>query len=111
MCWGWRAAFIWCCGAIANFVGSSAPEAVQVGPAISLALGQGAAMVSALWGLLLWKEFEGADSRIKALLVIMFCPFHCRVGDGVGGAVVRPSMKREKTEDSPASGGAGLNNL
>jgi glucose uptake protein len=66
---------VWCSGTIANFVGSSAPEAVQVGPAISLALGQGAAMVSALWGLLLWKEFEGADSRIKALVCIMFVLF------------------------------------
>jgi glucose uptake protein len=66
---------IWCSGTMANFVASSAPEAVQVGPAISLALGQGAAMVSALWGLLLWKEFEGADSRIKSLVVIMFVLF------------------------------------
>jgi len=66
---------LWCSGTIANFVGSSAPEEVQVGPAISLALGQGAAMVSALWGLLLWKEFEGADSRIRALVVIMFVLF------------------------------------
>jgi glucose uptake protein len=66
---------VWCSGTIANFVGSSAPEAVQVGPAISLALGQGAAMVSALWGLVLWKEFEGADARIKALIFIMFFLF------------------------------------
>jgi glucose uptake protein len=66
---------VWCAGTMANFVGSSAPEAVQVGPAISLALGQGAAMVSALWGLLVWKEFEGADSRIKSLLFIMFFLF------------------------------------
>jgi glucose uptake protein len=71
---------IWCAGAIANFVGSSAPEQVQVGPAISLALGQGATMVSALWGLLLWKEFAGADLRIKALLVIMFVLFITGLG-------------------------------
>src|ERR1017187_5526982 len=32
-------------------------------------------MVSALWGLLLWKEFAGADSRVKALLLIMFVLF------------------------------------
>jgi len=62
---------VWCLGTLANFVGSSAPESVQVGPAISLALGQGAAMVSALWGLLLWKEFAGADSRVKALIFLM----------------------------------------
>jgi glucose uptake protein len=66
---------LWFSGTIANFVASSAPEAVQVGPAISLALGQGAAMVSALWGLLLWKEFAGADSRVKSLIFIMFVLF------------------------------------
>jgi glucose uptake protein len=32
-------------------------------------------MVSALWGLVVWKEFEGADSRIKSLLFIMFVLF------------------------------------
>ena len=53
---------------------------IQVGPAISLALGQGATMVSALWGLLVWKEFAGADSRIKSLLVIMFVLFIAGLG-------------------------------
>lgn len=72
---GWIGGAIWCAGAIANFVGSSAPEQVQVGPAISLALGQGATMVSALWGLVVWKEFAGADLRIKSLLAIMFVLF------------------------------------
>ncbi|HTQ54957.1 MAG TPA: hypothetical protein VMI94_10880 [Bryobacteraceae bacterium] len=66
---------VWCAGTVANFVASSAPEGVQVGPAISLALGQGAAMVSALWGLLLWKEFAGADSRVKSFVAIMFVLF------------------------------------
>ncbi|HVN04449.1 MAG TPA: hypothetical protein VMT86_08540 [Bryobacteraceae bacterium] len=71
---------VWCFGTIANFVGSSAPEAVQVGPAISLALGQGAAMVSTLWGLLLWKEFAGADARIKAFIFIMLFLFITGLG-------------------------------
>ena len=71
---------IWCAGTLANFVGSSAPENIQVGPAVSLALGQGATMVSALWGLLVWKEFAGADSRIKSLLVIMFVLFIAGLG-------------------------------
>ena len=66
---------VWCAGTVANFVGSSAPESVQVGPAISLALGQGAAMVSTLWGVLLWKEFEGADTRVRSLVLIMFVLF------------------------------------
>lgn len=66
---------IWCAGTIANFVAASAPQEIQVGPAVSYAIGQGATMISALWGLLLWKEFAGADAKVKALLVLMFCLF------------------------------------
>lgn len=66
---------IWCTGAISNFVASSAPAAVQVGPAVSYAMGQGATMVSALWGLLVWKEFAGAKPRVRQLLVVMLVLF------------------------------------
>ncbi|MEN6536318.1 MAG: AcrB/AcrD/AcrF family protein [Bryobacteraceae bacterium] len=66
---------IWCVGAVANFVAASTPPEVQVGPAVSYAIGQGATMVSALWGLFVWKEFEGADAKVKALLVLMFFLF------------------------------------
>jgi glucose uptake protein len=68
---------IWCTGAIANFAAASTPEEVQVGPATSYAIGQGATMVSALWGILVWKEFAGADTKIKALLVLMLVLFVC----------------------------------
>lgn len=66
---------IWATGTIANFVAASTPESVQVGPAISYAIGQGATMVSALWGLLVWKEFAGASGRVRVLLVIMLVLF------------------------------------
>jgi glucose uptake protein len=66
---------IWCTGAIANFASASTPKQVQVGPAISYAIGQGATMISALWGLLVWKEFAGANSRVKALLAVMLLLF------------------------------------
>lgn len=66
---------IWCVGAISNFVAASAPRAVHVGPAVSYAVGQGATMVSALWGLVVWKEFAGASSRVRMLLVLMFILF------------------------------------
>jgi glucose uptake protein len=71
---------IWCVGAVANFVAASAPQEVQVGPAVSYAIGQGATMVSALWGLLVWKEFAGADAKVKALLVLMFVLFAVGLG-------------------------------
>jgi len=66
---------IWATGTIANFVAASAPESVQVGPAISYAIGQGATMVSALWGLLVWKEFAGATGRVRMLVGIMLVLF------------------------------------
>lgn len=78
---------VWAVGTIANFVVSSAvdpraPAAVQgtpekglLGPAISYGLGQGATLISVLWGLLVWKEFRGADGHVKALLAVMFVLF------------------------------------
>ncbi len=62
---------IWCVGAVANFAAASAPPEVQIGPAISYAIGQGAVLVSTLWGILYWKEFAGATSKVKGLLAIM----------------------------------------
>jgi glucose uptake protein len=73
---GW----IWATGTVANFVAASAPESVQVGPAISYAIGQGATMVSALWGLLIWHEFAGAGPRVRLLVVLMLILFVCGLG-------------------------------
>jgi glucose uptake protein len=71
---------IWAAGAIASFVAASAPPALQVGPAISYALGQGAALVSALWGLIVWREFKGADHRTRMLLATMIVLFLAGLG-------------------------------
>lgn len=62
---------IWCTGTVANFVAASAPASVNVGPAISYAMGQGATLVSTLWGLLVWKEFAGATSSVRLRLILM----------------------------------------
>jgi glucose uptake protein len=66
---------IWCTGAIANFVAASTPKNVQVGPAVSYAVGQGATMISALWGLLVWREFSGSSGKVKMLLALMLALF------------------------------------
>ena len=71
---GFAGGGIWILGAVASFVVASA-EAVHVGPAVSYAMGQGSTLVSALWGILLWKEFRGADAKIKALLALMLVLF------------------------------------
>lgn len=71
---------IWAIGAIANFAAASAPPSVNVGPAISYAIGQGATMVSTLWGLLVWKEFAGSIPSVKMLIVVMFALFLAGLG-------------------------------
>jgi len=65
----------WCVGTIANFLASSAPPEVNVGPAVSYALGQGATLISTLWGLLVWKEFQGATRRVRTLIAVMLTLF------------------------------------
>jgi glucose uptake protein len=69
--WGLLGGVIWSVGTISNLVASSAPAYVNVGPAISYALGQGATLISALWGLLVWREFKGAQPAVVARLVVM----------------------------------------
>jgi len=71
---------IWFGGAICNFVAASAEQDAKVGPAVSYAMGQGATMISALWGVFLWKEFAGSDFRVKSLLYLMFALFICGLG-------------------------------
>ena len=68
---------IWCVGAVTNFVASGAH---QVGPAVSYAIGQGATMVSACWGVFVWKEFSGAPRQAKMLLGLMFLFFLLGLG-------------------------------
>jgi len=65
----------WITGSLSNFVAASAPKALQVGPAISYAMGQGSAMVGALWGVLVWKEFAGGGAKVIRLLVLTFVLF------------------------------------
>jgi glucose uptake protein len=62
---------IWGTGMVFNLVAAS-----FTGVAISYAIGQSAPMVAALWGVLAWKEFDGAGSKAKMYLGLMFV-FYC----------------------------------
>jgi glucose uptake protein len=68
---------IWMLGAVSNFAASGAH---RVGPAVSYAIGQGATMVSACWGVFVWKEFADAPRESKRLLVFMFIFFLLGLG-------------------------------
>ena len=58
---------IWGVGTVFNLVAAS-----FTGVAISYAIGQSAPMVAALWGVFVWKEFAGANSKAKMYLAMMF---------------------------------------
>ncbi len=62
---------IWGVGTVFNVVAGKA-----TGFAISYAIGQSAPMVAALWGVLAWKEFDGAPGKAKMYLGLMFV-FYC----------------------------------
>jgi len=70
--WGLLGGAIWLSGAVLNFVAS---QAHMVGPAVSYSIGQGATMVSACWGVFIWREFATAPARSKRFLVWMFLFF------------------------------------
>ena len=68
---------IWLTGGVANFLASGAH---LVGPAVSYSIGQGATMVSACWGVFVWREFAGSPRSATALLVLMFLSFLVGLG-------------------------------
>jgi glucose uptake protein len=74
---GWVGGAIWATGAIANFVAS---QTNFVGPAVSYSIGQGATMVSACWGVFIWREFAGSPPSAKFLLFLMFVFFLLGLG-------------------------------
>jgi glucose uptake protein len=58
---------IWGLGLVSSFLAVGA-----AGPAISYALSNAAPVVAILWGVLVWKEFEGAPKGTNRLLAWMF---------------------------------------
>jgi glucose uptake protein len=62
---------LWMTGACANFAAGAAQGDAKVGLAFSFALGQGAALIGLLTGLLIWKEFADASPATKRLLALV----------------------------------------
>ncbi len=75
--WGAMGGVIWCAGLAANLIAS---RAKLVGPAVSYALGQGATMISAAWGVFIWREFRNAPRIANVLLPLMFVLFILGLG-------------------------------
>jgi glucose uptake protein len=58
---------IWGLGTVLNLTAGK-----LTGQAISYAIGQSSPMVAALWGVLVWKEFDGSGKTAKIYLTLMF---------------------------------------
>jgi len=61
---------IWALGTSLSYIAAG-----KAGAAISYALGQGAPMIAAIWGVFIWKEFKGASRQVNILLGLMFLQF------------------------------------
>lgn len=81
--WGLIGGFIWCTGAMFSFV---AANTHLVGPAVSYAIGQGATLISAIWGIFIWREFVHAPASSRRLLPLMFLLFIV----GLGAIAIAP---------------------
>lgn len=66
---------IWGLGTALSYIAAG-----KAGAAISYALGQGAPMIAALWGIFIWKEFKGSSRTVNILLACMFVLFISGLG-------------------------------
>ena len=71
---GIAAGAVWYTGTLAALVASSTPEQLQGDQVTRGLLAQGAPLIAALWGLLVWKEYTG-DMRLKTLVTVMLLMF------------------------------------
>lgn len=67
---GFLGAAVWALGSAVNYVAAG-----PAGAAIAFGLGQGATLISAVWGIFIWKEFKGAPKvcgYLNAAFAILF---------------------------------------
>lgn len=64
---GMLGGMIWCAGQVLSVMSANAAS-----PAIAYGLSNGAPIVAALWGIVVWKEFKDAPKGTNRLLTLMF---------------------------------------
>lgn len=74
---GLIAGIVWYSGVVAAWVGISTPEQLLPGVFTRFMLAQGAPVVAALLGLVIWREFRAGDMRTKILALLMLALFIC----------------------------------
>ncbi|MCD7972231.1 MAG: GRP family sugar transporter [Candidatus Azobacteroides sp.] len=66
---------VWALGTLFSYIAAG-----KAGAAISYALGQGAPMIAAIWGIFVWREFKEAPQTVNKYLSIMFIFFLTGLG-------------------------------
>lgn len=66
---------VWGLGTVLSYIAAG-----KAGAAISYALGQGAPMIAAIWGIFIWKEFKNSSKNVYSLLTAMFIFFLVGLG-------------------------------
>ncbi|MDR1552750.1 MAG: GRP family sugar transporter [Prevotellaceae bacterium] len=61
---------VWALGTLFSYIAAG-----KAGAPISYALGQGAPMIAAIWGIFIWKEFVKGNKSVNKLLAVMFLFF------------------------------------
>jgi glucose uptake protein len=68
--WGWVGGGIWAIGMTFNVLAAGLAS-----PAVAYGLGQGATLMSAIWGVFIWREFKGSPKGVGKMLAAMFVFF------------------------------------
>ena len=68
--WGWVGGAIWAVGMTFNVLASGIAS-----PAVAYGLGQGATLMSAIWGVFIWREFRNSPKGVGKMLAGMFLCF------------------------------------
>ena len=82
---GFLGGIIWYAGALSSLVATRAEGAAKIAGSLSFPIVQGAAILGVLWGVLVWKEFSGADMRVRGLMgamIVLFTLGLCAVSFG-----------------------------
>lgn len=86
--WGWIGGAVWAVGMTFSVVAAGA-----VSMAIAYGLGQGATLVSAIWGVFIWREFKGASKDVVRMLAAMFVFFVVGLGLIIGAKIETPAAE------------------
>lgn len=69
--WGIVGGMIMYAGALASLAADRVEGSARVSAGVGYALGQGGIVIAAVCGIVIWKEFEGADAKVKTYLALM----------------------------------------